>query len=83
MKEKIIRLNKFVHNDKGVSGSCTEREICKHDPSKKVAEMRSSGSPALDPNWVTGFVDGEGGVLSSYNTYRQKIENRVGSWAWF
>ena len=118
MKEKIIRLNKFVHN---VCGSCfflatgflcllavfiaashfgffepsstwvpsessykkqttrnystsskkalvaryTEREICKHDPYKKVAEMRSSDSLALDPNGeLQGSLMARGASLS-------------------
>ena len=60
--------NYSTSSKKALVARCTEREICKHDPSKKVAEMRSSDSPVLDPNWVTGFVDGEGCCLLTIRT---------------
>ena len=36
----------------------TEREICKHNPSKKVVQRScSQGDSELNPMWVTGFSD--------------------------
>ena len=66
--KKQTTINYFTSSKKALVAHCTEREICKHDPSKKVVQRScSQGDSELNPMWVTGFVDGEGCFTVSVN----------------
>ena len=58
--------NYSISSKKALVARCTEREICKHDPSKKVVQLSClQGDSELNPMWVTGFSDGEGSFTCS------------------
>ena len=63
--KKQTTRNYSTSSKKALVARYTEREICKHDPYKKVAEMRSSDSLALDPNGeLQGSLMARGASLS-------------------